>query len=76
MIENVIVLCWRNSLLFFDNLSILSILQLLPACNTWADYLWAYFKVMVDQKVEQTLRDHLTLSRPLEPLPPNFDQKL
>ncbi|PIK35445.1 putative nuclear pore complex protein [Apostichopus japonicus] len=51
-------------------------MYLLPACNTWADYLWAYFKVMVDQKVEQTLRDHLTLSRPLEPLPPNFDQKL
>lgn len=50
--------------------------ELLPACNSWSDYLWAYFKVMVDQKVEQTLRDHLILSRPLEALPPNFDQKM
>lgn len=49
--------------------------ELLPACNTWLDYLWAYFKVMVDQKVEQELRDRLTLPRSLEPLPPNFDQK-
>ena len=26
---------------------------MLPACNTWEDCLWAYFKVMVDLRVEQ-----------------------
>ena len=30
--------------------------QLLPACISWEDYLWAYFKVMVDVRVEQELR--------------------
>lgn len=27
--------------------------QLLQACISWEDYLWAYFKVMVDVRVEQ-----------------------
>lgn len=31
--------------------------QLLPACNSWEDYLWAYFKVLVDVRVEQEIRN-------------------
>ncbi|XP_046851291.1 nuclear pore complex protein Nup107-like [Xenia sp. Carnegie-2017] len=30
--------------------------QLLPVCISWEDCLWAYFKVMVDVRVEQELR--------------------
>ena len=29
--------------------------QLLPACESWEDYLWAYYKVMVDLRVEQVI---------------------
>ena len=32
-----------------------SIFQLLPACNAWEDCLWAYFKVLVDVRVEQVI---------------------
>ena len=31
--------------------------QLLPACNSWEDCLWAYFKVLVDVRVEQEIRN-------------------
>ncbi|XP_028390986.1 nuclear pore complex protein Nup107-like [Dendronephthya gigantea] len=31
--------------------------QILPACISWEDYLWAYFKVMVDVRVEQAVRE-------------------
>ena len=27
--------------------------QILPACNSWFDYVWAYFKVMVDVLTEK-----------------------
>ena len=26
--------------------------QVLPACQTWYDYVWAYFKTLVDVQVE------------------------
>ena len=30
-------------------------MQLLPVCKSWEDYLWAFFKVMVDVRVEQVI---------------------
>ena len=27
--------------------------QILPACNSWFDYVWGYFKVMVDVLTEK-----------------------
>ncbi|XP_032220612.2 nuclear pore complex protein Nup107 isoform X2 [Nematostella vectensis] len=51
--------------------------QLLPAGNSWEDYLWAYYKVMVDVRVEQELRLNSRKDRPLEPLPSAYwDQVL
>lgn len=28
-------------------------MQILPACTSWFDYVWAYFKVMVDVLTEK-----------------------
>lgn len=28
-------------------------IQILPVCNSWFDYVWAYFKVMVDVITEK-----------------------
>uniref|UniRef100_T1IIX7 Nuclear pore complex protein n=1 Tax=Strigamia maritima TaxID=126957 RepID=T1IIX7_STRMM len=32
--------------------------SLLPFCISWDDYVWAYFRVMVDMKVEQEIRSN------------------
>ena len=31
----------------------IGIVQILPACQTWYDYVWAYFKTLVDVQVEK-----------------------
>ncbi|KAL5022711.1 hypothetical protein ScPMuIL_001866 [Solemya velum] len=49
---------------------------LLPVCKSWKDYLWAYFKVLVDSKVEQEIRIRTISSRPLEPLPSDYWEKM
>ncbi|GFR89080.1 nuclear pore complex protein Nup107-like [Elysia marginata] len=46
----------------------------LPVCNSWMDYLWAYFKVMVDTKVEQEVRLLRTVDRKLDSLPSDFEE--
>ncbi|CAI9738848.1 pore complex Nup107-like [Octopus vulgaris] len=43
---------------------------LLPACRSWSDYLWAYFRTYVDQMVEEEIR--LNCSRKMEDLPNNY----
>ncbi|XP_019626310.1 PREDICTED: nuclear pore complex protein Nup107-like [Branchiostoma belcheri] len=45
--------------------------ELLPACESWEDWLWAYYKVMVDSRVEQEIRT-VRGDRPMEPLPPAY----
>lgn len=47
----------------------------LPVCKSWLDFLWAYYKVMVDQKVEDEIRLKTTVDRPLEPLPGEYWEK-
>ncbi|XP_035671909.1 nuclear pore complex protein Nup107-like [Branchiostoma floridae] len=49
--------------------------ELLPACESWEDWLWAYYKVMVDSRVEQEIRT-VRGDRPLEPLPPAYWDKV
>lgn len=39
--------------------SCVSCIQILPVCTSWYDYVWAYFKVMVDVLTEQV--GYLTL---------------
>lgn len=46
--------------------------QLLPACNSWEDCVWAYFKVLVDVNVEQEIRNHPRTSRSLVKLPEKY----
>ena len=41
-------------------------LQLLPACQSWYDFVWAYFKVMVDVLTEQVLANKLPLVTDLD----------
>ncbi|XP_013392603.1 nuclear pore complex protein Nup107-like [Lingula anatina] len=50
--------------------------ELLPACETWEDCLWAYFKCMVDARVEQEIRVATMTDRPLEQLPGAFWDKM
>lgn len=47
----------------------------LPVCKSWLDYLWAYYKIMVDQKIEDEVRLRTTVDRPLEPLPGEYWEK-
>ncbi|CAL1538779.1 unnamed protein product [Lymnaea stagnalis] len=49
---------------------------LLPVCSTWMDYVWAYFKVMVDVRVEQEIRLHFRTPRNLDSLPEKFTEAL
>ena len=42
---------------------------LLPACLSWRDQVWAFFKTMVDQRVEQEVRVHTSNERNLQDLP-------
>ena len=44
--------------------------QLLKVCNSWEDCLWAFFKVLIDGKVEQELR--LLVSSSSEGLPKEY----
>ena len=48
--------------------------QLLPCLSSWHDYLWAYFKVMVDQLVEQHIRTTFTGPRRLAMLPDGYPE--
>ncbi|XP_059153003.1 nuclear pore complex protein Nup107-like [Physella acuta] len=48
---------------------------MLPVCASWMDYVWAYFKVMVDVKVEQEIRLHRHIDRQFEQLPPEYFEK-
>lgn len=43
--------------------------QLLPACATWDDCVWAYFKVLVDLRVEQEIRNYPRSAADFENLP-------
>ncbi|CAG5133756.1 unnamed protein product, partial [Candidula unifasciata] len=45
---------------------------LLPVSSSWMDYLWAYYKVMVDIRVEQEVRLHHHTDRTLDSLPSEF----
>ncbi|XP_015261194.1 PREDICTED: nuclear pore complex protein Nup107 [Gekko japonicus] len=48
--------------------------QLLPACDTWEDTVWAYFRVMVDTLVEQEIRTSVMNAEETEELPREFLQ--
>ncbi|KAL3865177.1 hypothetical protein ACJMK2_006795 [Sinanodonta woodiana] len=48
----------------------------LPVCKSWLDYVWAYFRTMVDMRVEEEIRAKTKCSRPLEPLPDEYFQKV
>lgn len=51
--------------------------QILPACSSWEDCLWAYFKVMVDLRVEQELKKQDTLTKDEAPdLPKSYWEQL
>uniref|UniRef100_T2MEI4 Nuclear pore complex protein n=1 Tax=Hydra vulgaris TaxID=6087 RepID=T2MEI4_HYDVU len=43
--------------------------QLLPACLSWEDCLWAYFKVLVDIRVEEEIRNNPRSSNSMMDLP-------
>lgn len=45
---------------------------LLPACQSWLDYTWAYFKVMVDVLTEQSLRSVPRPDEELDDLPSEY----
>ncbi|XP_052773924.1 nuclear pore complex protein Nup107-like [Mya arenaria] len=48
---------------------------LLPVCRSWVDYLWAYFRTLVDVKVENEIRLKSTIRRSLENLPGEYWEK-
>ncbi|KAL8570338.1 hypothetical protein ACOMHN_035756 [Nucella lapillus] len=46
--------------------------SVLPVCHSWYDYLWAYFRTLVDVKVEQEVRlRSITFRAPVD-LPPQY----
>nr|XP_006815564.1 PREDICTED: nuclear pore complex protein Nup107-like [Saccoglossus kowalevskii] len=45
--------------------------ELLPVCSTWDDVLWAYYKVMVDMRVEQEIRLYFN-NKSMESLPSSY----
>ncbi|XP_055874618.1 nuclear pore complex protein Nup107-like isoform X1 [Biomphalaria glabrata] len=49
---------------------------LLPACSSWMDYVWAYFKVKVDVDVEKEIRLLHPTDRMLDSLPQEYTAKL
>lgn len=49
---------------------------LLPVCISWMDFVWAYFKVMVDIRVEQEIRLHHHVTRNLDTLPAEYWDKM
>lgn len=49
---------------------------LLPVCHTWYDSLWAYFRTLVDVRVEQEVRlRSITFRKPVD-LPPEYWDRL
>ncbi|XP_071946687.1 nuclear pore complex protein Nup107-like [Antedon mediterranea] len=50
--------------------------EVLPVCRSWDDCLWAYFRVLVDQQVEQEIRENVQPGRESQPLPDNYFDKL
>lgn len=48
---------------------------ILPVCKSWSDYVWAYFRVLVDRRVEDEIRLKTTINRPLEILPGEYWEK-
>ncbi|GJQ71846.1 Nup107 [Trypoxylus dichotomus] len=49
--------------------------HVLPVCNDWNDYLWAYLKVMIDIRVESEIRD--CVQRKYQNLPDYYwDQRM
>ncbi|XP_045190526.2 nuclear pore complex protein Nup107-like [Mercenaria mercenaria] len=48
---------------------------ILPVCKSWLDYVWAYFRVLVDRKVEDEIRLKTTINRSLEALPGEYWEK-
>ena len=49
--------------------------SLLEVCKSWGDQLWAYFRTLVDQMVEETLRANAMHLRSLHPLPKNYPEE-
>ena len=37
----------------YDYACVFMCVQILPVCSNWYDYVWAYFRVMVDVLTEQ-----------------------
>ena len=48
---------------------------MLPVCKSWLDYVWAYFRVLVDRKVEDEIRLKTTVNRSLAVLPGEYWEK-
>uniref|UniRef100_A0A8C2VLJ3 Nuclear pore complex protein n=1 Tax=Chinchilla lanigera TaxID=34839 RepID=A0A8C2VLJ3_CHILA len=46
--------------------------QLLPVCDTWEDTVWAYFRAMVDNLVEQEIRLSVMAQNETEELPREY----
>lgn len=49
--------------------------HILPCCSSWSDYIWAYFRVLVDQLVENNIHKSFVGSRPLLDLPNSYADK-
>ena len=50
--------------------------SVLPVCHSWYDCLWAYFRTLVDVKVEQEIRlRSITFRKPAD-LPPQYWDRL
>lgn len=43
--------------------------QMLPVCSSWSDYLWAYYKTMIDVRIEQEIWTFPRPDRVRESLP-------
>ncbi|KAJ8317433.1 hypothetical protein KUTeg_005337 [Tegillarca granosa] len=45
---------------------------IIPVCRSWSDYLWAYYKVLVDIWIEQEIRARKIADRTMENLPTEY----
>lgn len=45
---------------------------IIPVCRSWSDYLWAYYKVLVDIWIEQEIRARKIADRTMENLPTDY----
>ncbi|RZC31996.1 nuclear pore complex protein Nup107 [Asbolus verrucosus] len=71
--------CKKTNLNIYEKAAVASLCgcleAILPVCNTWEDYLWAYMKTMVDIRVESEIRDCIVKN--YVPLPEEYwEQKL